>query len=108
MEYLEERYPHQSLLPKQIEQRALVRFSFKAQNMDLTIYIIFICTLRQICELIASGIQPLQNLSTLYKIKNTNEDEKLEWAQYWINKGLHGLQYMFDKVNKNQILAFIS
>jgi len=44
---------------------------------------------REICELIASGIQPLQNLSTMHK-HSVNPDEKLKWAQFWIQRGLAG------------------
>ena len=33
---------------------------------------------------IASGIQPIQNLSVLKKV---GDEKKAEWGNYWINKG---------------------
>lgn len=37
--------------------------------------------------MIASGIQPLQNLTVLIYV---GEDKKKEWAQHWIHRGLRG------------------
>ncbi|XP_064106117.1 maleylacetoacetate isomerase-like isoform X1 [Macrobrachium nipponense] len=68
MEYLEEVYPQQPLLPKDPILRAKVR---------------------EICEIIGSGIQPLQNLSVLQKI---GDEKKMEWAQFHINKGFVALE----------------
>jgi hypothetical protein len=36
---------------------------------------------------IASGIQPLQNLIVLIYV---GEEKKKEWAQHWINRGFRG------------------
>jgi maleylacetoacetate isomerase len=47
MEYLEEKFPDRPILPKDLIQRARVR---------------------QIAEMIGSGIQPLQNLSVINKV----------------------------------------
>ncbi|KAK8397951.1 hypothetical protein O3P69_003691 [Scylla paramamosain] len=69
MEYLEETYPQNPLLPKEPLLRAKVR---------------------EICEVIGSGIQPLQNLSVLQKIG----DEKMEWGHYYINKGFFALEQL--------------
>ncbi|KAK3595929.1 hypothetical protein CHS0354_032437 [Potamilus streckersoni] len=44
-----------------------------------------------LAELINSGIQPLQNLHVLQKV---GEDKKMEWAQFWINKGLTAFEKM--------------
>lgn len=44
---------------------------------------------RQISEIIASGIQPLQNLSTLKKV---GEARKNAWASHWISKGFDALE----------------
>lgn len=44
----------------------------------------------QICEMINSGIQPIQNLDvmkTIQKRYNTEDSEKLAWGKYWIEKG---------------------
>ena len=66
LEYLEEAYPSNPLLPKDILNRFKVR---------------------EINELICSGIQPLQNLSVL---KEFEEPKQKIWAAKWITKGFHG------------------
>jgi len=66
LEYLEEAYPEKALLPKDILGRLKVR---------------------EICEIIGSGIQPLQNLSVLQKL---GQDKQKEWAVYWMTKGFTG------------------
>ncbi|KAF7704394.1 hypothetical protein HF521_021466 [Silurus meridionalis] len=43
---------------------------------------------RMISDLIASGIQPLQNLTVLEKVGS----EKIQWAQHFINKGFKALE----------------
>ena len=47
---------------------------------------------REICEVIASGIQPLQNLVVLIYV---GEERKKEWAQHWITRGFTGLYLNF-------------
>lgn len=69
LEYLEEAYPTNCLLPKDINKRFKVR---------------------EICEIIVSGIQPLQNASVLKQIGGS-QDQK-EWANKWITKGLTALE----------------
>eukprot|EP00105_Crassostrea_gigas_P004139 XP_011417259.1 PREDICTED: maleylacetoacetate isomerase-like isoform X2 [Crassostrea gigas] len=77
MEYLEEKYPSPAILPKDSLQKAKVR---------------------EICEIIASGIQPIQNLVVLQKVqKLSNEEEKAEWAKFWINKGFIALEKLLEK-----------
>lgn len=44
------------------------------------------CKVREICEIIASGIQPLQNVGLLAHI-NGDGKMKLKWAQNWITRG---------------------
>ncbi|XP_045584398.1 probable maleylacetoacetate isomerase 2 isoform X2 [Procambarus clarkii] len=70
LEYLEEAYPQKPLLPKDLFLRAKVR---------------------EVCEVIASGIQPLQNLSVLQKV---GDEKKMEWAQFYINKGFIALEQL--------------
>ena len=67
LEYLEEAYPDKPLMP----ENKLARFK-----------------VREICEIIASGIQPLQNLSVLKKVGEANHKE---WAAHWIVKGFVGM-----------------
>ncbi|KAJ8309087.1 hypothetical protein KUTeg_013961 [Tegillarca granosa] len=73
IEFLEETYPSPALLPKDVFKRAKVR---------------------EICEVIGSGIQPLQNLAVLKKI---GDEKKTEWAQFWIEKGFVALEKMLQK-----------
>ena len=70
LEFLEEEYPEPPLLPRTPRERAKVR---------------------QIAEIINSGIQPLQNSSTLKKIKSFSQDERA-WARFWIQDGLYNLE----------------
>lgn len=66
--YLEETRPQPALLPQDPVKRAKVR---------------------EIVELICSGIQPLQNVSVLDHI---GKDQSLQWAQHWISRGFQGLE----------------
>ena len=65
--YLEDIKPKPSLLPQDSFKRAEV-LSF--------------------CEMINSGIQPLQNLSVLKELESRFQADKKEWSKYWIEKGL--------------------
>lgn len=68
MHYLEETRPNRPLLPLDVIKRAKVR---------------------EICEVIVSGIQPLQNLSVLIHV---GEEKKDEWAKHWINRGFRAVE----------------
>ncbi|MBE8162613.1 MAG: maleylacetoacetate isomerase [Bdellovibrionaceae bacterium] len=48
----------------------------------------------QICEIINSGIQPLQNLSVLQKVQKNfkSEEEAALWCPFWIKKGFVALE----------------
>ncbi|XP_018958935.1 maleylacetoacetate isomerase-like isoform X2 [Cyprinus carpio] len=67
IQYIEETRPEPRLLPADPKQRGQVRI---------------------ICDIIASGIQPLQNLYVLQKIGA----EKVQWAQHFINQGFEALE----------------
>lgn len=59
---------------------------------------------RQICEIVNSGIQPLQNLKVLQKIErdfNGNQDTKNKWAHYWIQDGFMALEKVLLKLAGN-------
>lgn len=66
MEYLEERFPERALLPKHLFARARVR---------------------ALAEIINSGIQPLQNLTTTNAVKKLGGDEAV-WPKAFITNGL--------------------
>ncbi|XP_067627754.1 probable maleylacetoacetate isomerase 2 [Eurosta solidaginis] len=67
MHYLDETRPQPPLLPQDVYKRAKVR---------------------EVVEIICSGIQPLQNLGILKYMG----DKKLDWAQQCINRGFSALE----------------
>jgi maleylacetoacetate isomerase len=81
LEYLEEVHPEKPLLPQDPFQRAKVR---------------------EICELIASGIQPLQH--PLVAARYSDDPKKqAEWTSYYINKGFRALEQILEKTSRDKI-----
>ncbi|KAL8169120.1 UNVERIFIED_CONTAM: Glutathione S-transferase zeta-1 [Gekko kuhli] len=74
IEYLEETRPNPRILPQDAKKRAQVRM---------------------ICDVIASGIQPLQNLTILQKVG----EKKLEWAQDCISQGFKALERILQETS---------
>ncbi|MFP2906323.1 maleylacetoacetate isomerase [Pyxidicoccus sp. 3LFB2] len=71
LEYLEARHPSPSLFPKDLFLQAKARM---------------------LAEMVNSGMQPLQNLSVLQRIKSElNADDKA-WGAYWNTRGLEALE----------------
>lgn len=68
MHYLEETRPQRPLMPQDVHKR---------------------CKVREICEVITAGIQPLQNLVVLIHV---GEEKKKEWAQHWITRGFRAVE----------------
>ena len=83
MEYLEERYPEPSIFPEGLNSKTRAR---------------------QIAEIINSGIQPLQNSSTIRAISALGHDKK-EWARSWIQQGLDNLEQMVQQMPKTKFLV---
>lgn len=57
----------------------------------------------ELCEIINSGIQPLQNLKVLKEIVSRfklDEAEKKQWGQFWIEEGFHALEKNLAKTAK--------
>lgn len=75
IEFLEERYPEKPLLPRDQFMRAQVR---------------------ERAELINSGIQPMQNLSTIVQLKALRADDKA-FVQHFIVKGMRALEQLLQK-----------
>lgn len=69
--YLEDLHPEPPLLPED---------SF--QKMEILSF----------CEMINSGIQPLQNFSVLKYVEEKAKMDKSQWAAYWIQKGLENCE----------------
>lgn len=44
---------------------------------------------RALAEVIAAGVQPIQNLTVLKKVSE-NPEERADWARFWITKGFRG------------------
>jgi len=70
LEFINELKPEANLVPKDILQKAKVRM---------------------LCEIINSGIQPIQNLAVLKK-HSEDQEERKAWAKYWIEKGFRALE----------------
>jgi maleylacetoacetate isomerase len=82
-EYLDEVSPEKSLFPKTSLERAYVR---------------------QACEIINSGIQPLQNLWVINKLASDykiSDDQKKVWINDVVNQGLHSFEkFISNKAGK--------
>ncbi len=70
IEYLEELYPEPPLLPRDPLSRARAR---------------------ELAAIVATGIQPLQNLSVLREIERIGAD-RAAWARTWLERGLAALE----------------
>ncbi|WP_164015880.1 maleylacetoacetate isomerase [Pyxidicoccus trucidator] len=71
LEYLEARHPSPSLLPKDLYLQAKARM---------------------LAEMVNSGMQPMQNLSVLQRIKNELKADESAWGAYWNTRGLEALE----------------
>ncbi len=88
IEYLEERYPDPSFLPKDPVHRAYVR----AMTMA-----------------IAADIHPIQNLRVLNYLRKElaqPEDAVLTWTRHWIMKGLAGFEALANRAPVQGIYCF--
>lgn len=87
-EYLEEAYPSKrKLLPKDPFKRYQVR---------------------RLCEMINSGIQPVQNLSVLQEVGSRFGDEhKTSWAQWAITRGLTSFEQVLEQTKGKYCLGNI-
>lgn len=79
LEYLEEQFPQTPLLPKPFLDKAIVR---------------------QMSEIINSGMQPLQNLSVTNYLSHhlsISEEQKKQWLSTWMQRGFESLECLFEK-----------
>ncbi len=77
LEYLEDVFPQNPLLPKTAADRAMVR---------------------QMCEIINSGMQPFQNISVTQFLSgafNSTEDQKKQWMATWLHRGFESLETLY-------------
>ncbi|KAI8971570.1 maleylacetoacetate isomerase [Mycotypha africana] len=78
LEYLEETFPERPMLPNSPVKRAEVR---------------------EVCQIIACDIHPLQNLGVLQRISGDDMDKKVEWARNTITLGFQGLEKRLEKLS---------
>jgi len=78
IEFLEEVQPSPALLPKDPILRAKIRAA---------------------CELVNSGIQPLQNLKVMNKVEKDCKYDKMEWTKFWIQDGLAAIEKYLSPYN---------
>lgn len=78
IEYIEKKWPNPSLFPAD---------PYLA------------CLVRQACELINSGIQPMQNLKLLNELDrryHVGQEGKQDFAHFWIEQGLKAFELLID------------
>lgn len=50
--------------------------------------------IRAFCEVINSGLHPYQNLRVLEKIAADFNGDKIQWARYWVVRGMELIEKM--------------
>lgn len=79
LEYLEEKYPQPCLLPSDLKTRSFVR---------------------QLCQIIACDIHPLNNLRVLNYLEKdlgVTADDKSEWYHSWIRSGFKAYEELLER-----------
>ncbi|MFT6734391.1 MAG: maleylacetoacetate isomerase [Polaribacter sp.] len=79
LEYLDEKFPEISLLPIDLQQKALVR---------------------QLSQIICADLHPLNNLRVLKYLSNNlgiHADEKTAWYHYWLKTGFDAYEAILDR-----------
>lgn len=92
LEYLDEAYPQIKIFPHSLKDKIRVK---------------------EFCEIINSGIQPLQNLKTLQMLESickANQTQKDQWMHEWLQHGLAAVEAFLQKHSSqfsygNQITA---
>jgi maleylacetoacetate isomerase len=83
LEYLEEKYPSQALLPVKLIERSLTR---------------------QLCQVIVSDLHPLNNLRVLKYLSNqfkVEESKKVEWYHHWLAVGFDAFETLLEQNESN-------
>lgn len=73
LEYLEERYPEKPLLPKDLDNRSMVR---------------------SLVNLVSCDIQPITNLRILYHVERLG-CSRVDWAKEYLQIGLNGIPFSY-------------
>lgn len=88
LEYLEEEYPSPSILPENKIDRSYVR---------------------QLANIIACDMHPLNNLRVLQYLKNNfniTEEQKITWYHHWLNLGFQSIEELLKNNNSNGKFCF--
>jgi len=89
LEYLEEKYSSKpALLPSKLEDRAVVR---------------------QLCQIIACDIHPLNNLRVLKFLSNdfqVNDENKIKWYHHWLELGFDAFNQIVEKYSAQGKFCF--
>jgi maleylpyruvate isomerase len=83
LEYIEEKYPQHPLLSSDVAERALVR---------------------QLCQIIACDLHPLNNLRVLQYLSNqlkVSDSEKSQWYHHWLAQGFAAFDKLVAKCDSN-------
>jgi len=81
LQYLDEKYLNHRLFSKELARR---------------------CKCIELCEVINSGIQPIQNLRVLQELEKRYQiggDEKASWCAHWIEAGFQALEKQLEKTS---------
>jgi maleylacetoacetate isomerase/maleylpyruvate isomerase len=87
VQYLDDVFPERPLFPQDAYEKALVL---------------------QICEIVNSGIQPLQNLKVtnyLERDLGLSKPASNEWVQHWVRAGLENLEKLLTKTSGSFAVA---
>ena len=79
LEYLEEKYPQRPILPTTLTERAVVR---------------------QLCQIIACDLHPLNNLRILKYLSNElkiSDADKSKWYHHWLARGFEAFDKLLPK-----------
>lgn len=80
MEFLEEKFPSPSIIPGDIYAKARIR---------------------QLAELVNSGVQPLHNLAVMKRVSDDKEVQ-LDWNRHWIRRGFSAYEQLIDKYSDGE------
>lgn len=83
IEYIDHSFPDPLLFPRERWQKAMVR---------------------QLCEVINTDIQPIQNLSVLQmltKTFNATDEQKIAWVKHWITQGFKTYEKLIEDCSGN-------
>lgn len=67
--------------------------------MNLFVYLIIFLQVRELCQIIACDIHPLQNLGVLTRVAGDDTEKQNEFAREMITKGFKGLEIRLEHLS---------